>query len=776
MTTQTFPERRSAPDASSDLLPVLLVGAHPTLLDLLSAGQRYDVLSVSSQVEGLRALRQRKPAVVLVAFDEEETSLHFIRTVRRHSELAGVRLIVVADSPAGADTSKFRREGADDFVPLNLVTAVLLNRIDDVAIRNRKSAKVTLDGTPELADAKEFRRRLALRIGAVSRRNGCALALIDFAEMPRLYTRYGAPALEKLKRQVSEVIGKVAGKGSIMTLDRDRHYALFFERSRNVKRSGAALNRILRALSDCTFEVGSDRLHLTPVAGFLHVDRPVLPAEAWLKTLAALDESGQQLDVFPVSFNGSIRAQQAHAAANHSAIAAFRDRIANRVMFPFQLFITFIFSILFPLSIYAGLAAAGHDISGPMYLVVVVALLITACFIWVEGFFSLRKNGRPAEPASPYPKASAIIAAYLPNEAATIIDTVEAFLRIEYEGDLEIIVAYNTPRPMPVEKRLRAIAAEHRRVRVLKVEGSTSKAQNVNAGLALVTGEFTGLFDADHHPDPDAFANAWRWLSHGADVVQGHCAVRNGEESWVSRMVAVEFEAIYAVSHPGRARLHHFGIFGGSNGYWRTALLRKTRMRGFMLTEDIDSSMRALEAGAVIVSDPEIVSRELAPTTVRALWHQRMRWAQGWFQVSRRHARVVLNCARLTPRQKFGMAHLLVWREVYPWISTQIIPILLFWLLSHRAIHWFVPLFVLTTLFTTATGPAQLFFISRLAVREVRERRSWMFFYALISFIFYAEFKNLISRIAQMKELTKERTWRVTPRRGPAAPALAEER
>ncbi|MBK7449854.1 MAG: hypothetical protein IPJ47_10635 [Anaerolineales bacterium] len=75
------------------------------------------------------------------------------------------------------------------------------------------------------------------------------------------------------------------------------------------------------------------------------------------------------------------------------------------------------------------------------------------------------------------------------------------------------------------------------------------------------------MFDADHHPKPNSFMRARRWLSNGYDIVQGHCAVRNGEASWVSKMVAGNLEAIYAVSHPGRERLHKFGIFGGSNGF-----------------------------------------------------------------------------------------------------------------------------------------------------------------------------------------------------------------
>ena len=55
------------------------------------------------------------------------------------------------------------------------------------------------------------------------------------------------------------------------------------------------------------------------------------------------------------------------------------------------------------------------------------------------------------------------------------------------------------------------LAQREERFTLLKVEGSTSKAQNVNAALRIVTGEFTGVFDADHLPAPDAYRRAWRW-------------------------------------------------------------------------------------------------------------------------------------------------------------------------------------------------------------------------------------------------------------------------
>ena len=184
---------------------------------------------------------------------------------------------------------------------------------------------------------------------------------------------------------------------------------------------------------------------------------------------------------------------------------------------------------------------------------------------------------------------------------------------------------------------------------MIKVHDSTSKAQNVNAALRVAEGEFVGIFDADHHPMAGAFDRAWRWIADGADVVQGHCVIRNGDDSALAKLIAVEFEQIYAVAHPGRAALYGFGIFGGSNGYWRASALEQIRLRGSFLTEDIEASMRVLDAGGRIVNDPGLISRELAPETPRALWKQRMRWAQGWFQVSCRHLWPILRSAALTP-------------------------------------------------------------------------------------------------------------------------------
>jgi len=176
-----------------------------------------------------------------------------------------------------------------------------------------------------------------------------------------------------------------------------------------------------------------------------------------------------------------------------------------------------------------------------------------------------------------------------------------------------------------------------------------------------------------------------------------------------------------------------------------------------------------VERGGTIVSDPGLISRELAPVTFKALWGQRMRWAQGWTQVSWRHLRPMMTRPGATLQNRVGAFYLLAWREVYPWIALQIFPLIAFWLVrGSPPINWFVPIFILTTLFTLSAGPGQVLFAWLLGDESIRRHKRWYLLYLVVSLTFYTELKNVIVRTAHLKELMGERTWRVTPRSLPA--------
>ncbi len=104
-----------------------------------------------------------------------------------------------------------------------------------------------------------------------------------------------------------------------------------------------------------------------------------------------------------------------------------------------------------------------------------------------------------------------------------------------------------------------------------------------------------------------------------------------------------------------------------------------------------------------------------------------------------------------------------------------------------------MPIFLATTIFTATVGPGQVGFAYRLAHPDIKKHRSWFWQYLFFSLLIYTEAKNIIGRVAQLKQAMGETSWRVTPRsadpadgvpmipsrdeilqaRGPAQPQLA---
>ncbi|TVY17287.1 putative glycosyltransferase [Lachnellula arida] len=274
------------------------------------------------------------------------------------------------------------------------------------------------------------------------------------------------------------------------------------------------------------------------------------------------------------------------------------------------------------------------------------------------------------------------IVAYLPNEQDIIMDRIYYMLeKIIYPRDkLCVNVLYNTPYPIePLESDMRNLTLKHPGLRVIKVPNSKSKADNINFYCSLDTGaDVSAIYDCDHYPHP--YGPRWAMERFAqdkkVDIVQGRCVIFNADTNIQTAMIAVEFDKIYAVSHPGRSAMFDFGLFCGSNGYWRTSLLKELKMDETMLTEDIDSALRAFGHGAKVVHDLNVTSFELAPTSWPAFWKQRLRWSQGWVQATIRHASLIWKRSEVegntrTFTQRFGLLSLLWVRESSYYLISQ---------------------------------------------------------------------------------------------------------
>lgn len=365
------------------------------------------------------------------------------------------------------------------------------------------------------------------------------------------------------------------------------------------------------------------------------------------------------------------------------------------------------------------------------------------------------------------PFVSVVVAAYLPNEQEIIEATLYHWLtEVEVPtAGWELILAYNTPTPLPVEARLYSLAQRFPNLVLLPVPHSRSKAENLNAALNQVRGEMTCIFDADHHPASDCLRRAWVWLRDGQyDGVQGRNIIRNAGDNWLTHLIAVEFECIYGVSHYGRSLMADTALFGGSNGYWRTSTLRELGFCPTRLTEDIDATVRGIVRGDRLVHDPAIVITELAPTNLRGLWLQRQRWSQGWIEVACLHLHRVALTPHLDPVQKGCWLFMLLFSQGFYPLVWQVVPMILsiHFSLSDRDLNFENLNLVMMALFTASI---MLQVALALALRPAQSLYSWRHgvLYCLLSPVYFW-FKVLIGMVATYNHLAGSRVWHVTAR------------
>lgn len=363
-------------------------------------------------------------------------------------------------------------------------------------------------------------------------------------------------------------------------------------------------------------------------------------------------------------------------------------------------------------------------------------------------------------------KVSVIIAAYLPNEKDIIVETLQHFLfHLKYPCEYEIILAYNTPHILEVETQLQIMTQLYSHLRVIKVEGSTSKAENLNAAINVASGEMIALFDADHRPTlEDSFERAWHWIANGYDVVQGRCTIRNYKDTIISSLVAVEFEIIYGLCHEARSIFTNTAIFGGSNAYWRAETLKLVKFNQSKLTEDIDATLRLLTRGYKLIHDRTIIATEEAPTTFMSWWRQRKRWNQGWLECTLKYQKKMNRSRHLRKRQKIYWFYTLMYREMFSLISLQLFGLIALQFLigeestlsdSAQLLFDFTFFYTIFTSWVTTMGA--------MAVKS-QPYGIRVFLIHFLASIPYTLCKMVVTLVAWYDHIAKETSWVVTPR------------
>jgi 1,2-diacylglycerol 3-beta-glucosyltransferase len=281
-------------------------------------------------------------------------------------------------------------------------------------------------------------------------------------------------------------------------------------------------------------------------------------------------------------------------------------------------------------SLWVGVAAL-HLISWGYIL----AWAIASLFCWRAIRLVNTKVAPPPlfSPPQTYPFISLAIAAK--NEAAVIANLVENLCTLDYPADRYEVWAIDDNSTDRTPEILDELARKYPQLQVLHRtdRDSGGKSGALNQVLTLMQGEIIGVFDADAIVTPDFLNQVLAYFQNETvGAIQLRKAITNSETNLLTRGQRAEM-ALDSYLQQQRTSGGGIGELRGNGQFVRrTALAACDGWNDQTITDDLDLTIRLHLTGWDIALMPYPPVGEEGVTTLKALWHQRNRWAEGGFQ------------------------------------------------------------------------------------------------------------------------------------------------
>lgn len=240
-----------------------------------------------------------------------------------------------------------------------------------------------------------------------------------------------------------------------------------------------------------------------------------------------------------------------------------------------------------------------------------------------------------AERAVPALRGNPLVSILIPcfNEEKNGTETIVAALRQNYRN-IEVI-AINDGSSDNTASMLNALAASHPQLRVIHLADNQGKAMALRMGALAANSDYLVCIDGDSILDPDAVAFLVHPMIENPRVgaVTGNPRVRT--RSTLAGIIQVgEFSSIIGlIKRTQRVYGQVFTVSGVISAFHRSALARVGYWSLDMVTEDIDISWKLQRDHWSIFYEPRALCWILMPETIRGLWKQRLRWAQGGAEI-----------------------------------------------------------------------------------------------------------------------------------------------
>lgn len=262
-------------------------------------------------------------------------------------------------------------------------------------------------------------------------------------------------------------------------------------------------------------------------------------------------------------------------------------------------------------------------------------------FIWTAGglSFYFRRERKKYSPLDTYPFFSIVIPAH--NEEKHIKDTVSNLENLNY-SPYEVIVVDDgsiDKTPQILDKLVKKYSGW---LKVIHSSPNSGKAKALNVGTLFSKGELILIMDADCFLDKDALQSmAWHFVNYPrVGAVTGNPRILN-RTTLLGKIQVGEYSSIIGLIKRTQRVLGKILTVSGVIATFRKSALYDC---GFFdadtVTEDIDVTWKLEKRFWDIRYEPRALSWILVPESVRGIWKQRVRWAQGGVEVVKKHFNV----------------------------------------------------------------------------------------------------------------------------------------
>lgn len=197
------------------------------------------------------------------------------------------------------------------------------------------------------------------------------------------------------------------------------------------------------------------------------------------------------------------------------------------------------------------------------------------------------------------------------------------------------MIAVNDGSSDQTQAILDRLASLHPKLRVIHLAQNQGKAIALKTGAAAARSEYLVCIDGDALLDRDAAAYIVEPMLYNPRVgaVTGNPRIRT-RSTLVGKVQVGEFSSIIGlIKRTQRVYGNVFTVSGVIAAFRRSALAEVGYWSDDMITEDIDISWKLQLNQWTIFYEPRALCWILMPETLKGLWKQRLRWAQGGAEV-----------------------------------------------------------------------------------------------------------------------------------------------